>query len=428
MAFRDFPFPPSTILYPPHSVVLKYLQDYANAFNLEEHIHFSNTVTNAERVAGKWVVHTEVTNLNGSKNIFALTDVDSLLVSNGRCIHPFFPSIPGLQLWLSSSKAHHSISYHEPSPYANKSVVVVGDGPSGVDIAPEIATLARKVYHSTRSSPSPGRNPSKGSLKSGGPKGIEFCAALVSFGDIQEGKLILADGTTLEGIDLVVLATGYRIHCPFLQAPVMKIGYPTLNDDGIGGNSENILYNSGNHMFPLARHLFPIQPSLPLGTLFFFGLPRPIVPFPLTEAQALVISSVLSDPVTIDMEAEVENVKNRENHLLEIFNGDVKEVAVEWHKLPGDLQFDYREELLILVGLNSEVKKQVPTWQRRVYMKKRALKAAWKEIVNAGKEEEVCKDVGIRGEEEWVELMDRLIQRGESPTVEYIVKETEVHL
>jgi hypothetical protein len=428
MAFRDFPFPPSTILYPPHSVVLQYLQDYAKVFNLEEHIHFSTTVTNAER-GGKWVVHTEVTNLDGSKKTVTLADVDSLLVSNGRCAHPFLPSLPGLQLWLSSGKAHHSISYREPSPYTNKRVVVVGNGPSGVDMAPEIATVAKKVYQSTRS-PRTGNKSSEESLKSTtGTKEIEFCAAIESFGDMRDGKVNLVDGTVLGEIDRVVLATGYRIHCAFLQPPVIKKGYPpSVNEDGTCGDSENFLYNSGNHVFPLARHLFPIHPSLPLGSLFFFGLPRRIVPFPVTEAQALVISSILSDSATIDIKAEVKAVKNREMRLREIFDGDVKEVAVEWHILPDDLQFGYREQLVTLAGLNSEVGKQVPDWQRRVYIKKRPLQAAWKEIVKNGEGEEVCKGVGTGGEEEWVELMDRLIQRSESPAVEGIVKENEVHL
>lgn len=427
MAFRDFPFPPSTILYPSHSVVLKYLQDYAKTFNLEEHIRFSTTVTSARREGGKWVVHTEVTNLDGSKKTTTLTDVDSLLVSNGRCIYPFLPPLPGLQLWLSSSKAHHSVSYREPSPYANKRVVVVGNGPSGLDIAPEIATVAKKVYQSTRS-PSTGHNPSEESLKSTtGTKGVDFCAAIESFGDIQDGKVNLADGTALENIDGVVLATGYRIDCAFLQPPVIKKGCPPLmSEDGSCEDSESFLYNSGNHMFPLARHLFPIHPSLPLGSLFFFGLPRPIVPFPLTEAQAIITSSILSDPASTDLKAELNAVKNREKHLREIFDGDVKEVVVEWHNLPDDLQFDYREQLVTLAGLNSEVGKQVPDWQRKVYMNKRPLKAAWKEIVRKGKEGEVCKDVGTGGEEEWVELMDRLIQRGESSATDGIVKEEEV--
>ena len=53
------------------------------------------------------------------------------------------PIIPNIELF--GGTVFHSREYHDPEVYANKVVVVVGCGPSAVDISLEIASVAREV-------------------------------------------------------------------------------------------------------------------------------------------------------------------------------------------------------------------------------------------------------------------------------------------
>lgn len=433
MAYRDFPFPPSTPLYPAASVVLKYLRDYSTAFDLEQHIQYHATVTHVypmiEGPGGtfKWTVMTgHDADTAGAKNK-TWTNVDTVLVTNGRCSHPFLPHIPGLDRWLSTTqpgsslpKAHHSNIYRSPEPYAHKRVVVVGNGPSALDAAPEIASVASRVYRSTRAvNPNASDRDDRPANEFSYPSMndmIEVVGEVGSFGDAEAGEMTLKEGRQLSTVDHVVLATGYRISCPFFVEPVMKDGYPPLQTAKEGNDAW--LYNSGHHIYPLARHLFPVSPHLPLGSLFFFGLPRPIVPLPLMEAQCLLVASILSGMITLDMNEERKAVYERTVQLLGMFGGDWRQAAVEWHKLGQDLQFDYRVSLIALAGLEDQAEQQVPSWQRRIYAKKRELRAAWKALERRGEDERTVEGVGEGGEREWVELMDRLIQQSTSPSID----------
>jgi hypothetical protein len=67
MAYRGFPFPPETPLYPPASIVLAYLQSYASAHNLYPHIRLNTTVESAVRVNGKW--HVTFSSPSGSSTL-----------------------------------------------------------------------------------------------------------------------------------------------------------------------------------------------------------------------------------------------------------------------------------------------------------------------------------------------------------------------
>lgn len=69
-----------------------------------------------------------------------------VLVANGHHSVPNQPAFPG----EFTGQAFHAHDYEEPSVFADKDVVVVGVGNSGMDIACDAAKVARRVYLVTR--------------------------------------------------------------------------------------------------------------------------------------------------------------------------------------------------------------------------------------------------------------------------------------
>lgn len=145
ISFRDFPLPDDLPDFPHHTQLHQYLRDYADAFALRDHIRFSTTVEHARRLepGGGW----EITLDDGSKELF-----DVLLVGNGHHWDPSFPQFPGT-FDGPTLHSHHYIDPHDPVELVGKRVLVVGIGNSGVDIASELSRKgeAEKCFISTRS-------------------------------------------------------------------------------------------------------------------------------------------------------------------------------------------------------------------------------------------------------------------------------------
>ena len=76
MAFPDFPFDTSSRAFPSHTVVQKYLQDYANEFNLMELISLNTHVENVKL------------GMENSKWIIGNDEFDFLVVANGHYSAP----------------------------------------------------------------------------------------------------------------------------------------------------------------------------------------------------------------------------------------------------------------------------------------------------------------------------------------------------
>lgn len=68
---------------------------------------------------------------------------DAVMVCNGHYSDPFIPNVTGNEKFRG--KQWHSHDYREPSNFARKKVLLVGAGPSGVDIGAQIVAVADKV-------------------------------------------------------------------------------------------------------------------------------------------------------------------------------------------------------------------------------------------------------------------------------------------
>ena len=145
VSFRDMPMGPDEYPdYPHHSQILEYLHRYVDAFSLRDRIRFQTPVEHAERKPnGGW----EITLGDGSAEKF-----DFLVVGNGHHWDPRYPDFPG-SFDGETIHSHHYIGPQEPLDLMGKRVLVVGIGNSAVDIVSELSRkgVAEKVFLSTRS-------------------------------------------------------------------------------------------------------------------------------------------------------------------------------------------------------------------------------------------------------------------------------------
>ncbi|KAI3800444.1 hypothetical protein L1987_28535 [Smallanthus sonchifolius] len=99
------------------------------------------------------VVDSGITEFVVESNTNAVSSVevfDAVVVCNGHYTQPRLATdIPGIEMW--PRKQMHSHNYRVPEPFRDQIVVVIGSGPSAVDISREIATVAKEVHMSSRS-------------------------------------------------------------------------------------------------------------------------------------------------------------------------------------------------------------------------------------------------------------------------------------
>ncbi|HEY2207056.1 MAG TPA: FAD-dependent oxidoreductase [Pseudonocardia sp.] len=142
-AYRGYPFPEGTPVFPSHRDVCDYLNAFADDFGIREHIRFRTRVSciepRGEPGAGRgWTVRL----VDGSERGF-----DDVVVGSG---HQGVPAHPE---WAArfGGEYLHSNSYRDPEPFAGKRVLVVGVGNSGLDIAADLVPFASRTVTSARS-------------------------------------------------------------------------------------------------------------------------------------------------------------------------------------------------------------------------------------------------------------------------------------
>ncbi|MBF6163434.1 NAD(P)-binding domain-containing protein [Streptomyces gardneri] len=295
LAFEDYPAPDEWPDFPHHSQLFQYFRDYVDHFGIRERIVFNTKVTAAERSAdGRWLITTS----EGRT-----TDYDALIVCNGHHWDPRIPDYPG----EFDGTLLHSHAYNDPFDPVDmrgKRVVVVGMGNSGLDIASELSQrfLAAKLYVSARRGvwvlpkyvngkvgdkrsmprwmppklglrlkqrfvrkyrgkmedyglPEPDHLPfeahpsaSEEFLHRAGCGDITFKPAITA---LEGSRVRFADGS-VEEVDVIVCATGYRISFPFFSDP-------------------ELLPDSDNR-FPLFKQM--MKPGI--DNVFFLGLAQPL--------------------------------------------------------------------------------------------------------------------------------------------------------
>ena len=255
--FAEFPMPPETPDYPDHAHLREYFRAYALHFDLYAHYRFSTAVARVwpeDEVASYWLVQTD------SGEVLRYRGV---LIANGTLSEPNVPVFSG----RFAGRLMHSSDYKSAAVFNDQRVLIVGAGNSGCDIAVDAVHRAQRVDMSLRRGyhfvpkymlgkpadqlggalplPRPvkqrldrfllrlftgdpvrfGFPPPDHKLYESHPIVNSLVLYYAGHGDLRiRGDVSRFDGHTVHFVDgstadydLVLLATGYKLHYPFID-------------------------------------------------------------------------------------------------------------------------------------------------------------------------------------------------------------------
>jgi len=127
--FTDFPMGEDMAEYPSHRQMKLYFQDFARHFNLYRHFRFGAGVISLTPCDGDgdgWQVRWQDADGGESEAVFA-----GVLIANGTLAEPNMPTFKG----DFAGELIHASKYRYPEQFKGKRVLIVGAGNSGCDIA-----------------------------------------------------------------------------------------------------------------------------------------------------------------------------------------------------------------------------------------------------------------------------------------------------
>ncbi|KAL3070508.1 hypothetical protein niasHT_032298 [Heterodera trifolii] len=126
MAYSDFPPPIEFPNFMHHSYVQKYVEMYADHFNLAQYIEFNTEVKEMTlNNNGIWQVQLSVGQLR---------QFDAAMICTGHHCEPLVPQITGLENF--KGQILHAKQYRDYKGFEDKNVFIVGIGNSALDIGP----------------------------------------------------------------------------------------------------------------------------------------------------------------------------------------------------------------------------------------------------------------------------------------------------
>lgn len=175
-----------------------------------------------------------------------------------------------------------------------QNVLLIGGGVSSVDIAREISPVAQKIFQSTRNGAFdiPATALPENASRVEEVVQFEFLSAGETDGTHLPFVARLRSGSTLHGIDRIVLCTGYQMVLPFL---------PQYNDNRSAFANDSMLITDGTQIHNLHRDIFYI----PDPTLAFVGIPFYTATFTLFEFQAIAVAALFSKTARLPSEADM---------------------------------------------------------------------------------------------------------------------------
>lgn len=139
--FAEFPMRAEVADYPHHAELHRYFGDFAGHFGLREHYRFGTEVKKIERANKLWRVHSTDAQGRARSELFK-----GVLIANGTLSEPNIPNYAGQY----TGELMHSARYKSASIFDNKRVLVVGCGNSACDIAVDAVHRAKRVAISVR--------------------------------------------------------------------------------------------------------------------------------------------------------------------------------------------------------------------------------------------------------------------------------------
>lgn len=137
MGYSDFMIPGDRVFYT-HEEYQKYLEDYADKYNLRSCIIFNAPVIQVQKTAEKkWLVTSSISGKNKTE------EFDAIAICTGPFNTPNFASVKDIDKF--TGKVVHSSTYRNNSEFAGKRVLIVGLAESGADIVREISNVASQA-------------------------------------------------------------------------------------------------------------------------------------------------------------------------------------------------------------------------------------------------------------------------------------------
>ena len=329
MQYSDYPMPDHYPVFPHHTQIAEYFDNYVKHFGVKEHIRFNTTVTQATPLdGGGW----EVTLHDGSTHRYR-----ALLVANGHHWDSRWPEPPFPGHFAGT--IIHSHAYKQPDEYVDKYVLVLGFGNSAMDIAAETSRVSAMTYLAIRRGfhvipkyimgrpldqlGTPGIMPYSwqlrlyrvlvqlqvGRMRNYGlpepdhkvgeahPTVSSDILMRITHGRVKvkpnirqlDGDGVIFTDGTRERVDSIIYCTGYKVTFPFFKPEVIE---------------------AKNNDLPLFKRVF--HPRYP--DLFFIGLLQPLgAIMPLAEIQSIWVSKYLLGQYALPPTAELQQDIQREH-------------------------------------------------------------------------------------------------------------------
>lgn len=198
----DFSFSNKDQWYFSAKEVQEYFMAYAEKFAVDSVIRFNHEVVDispAKKLDKDW----RVTVKDRQTNTVEVKYFDFVIICNGHYSLPNVVDVKGQERFRGEQI--HSVKYRNAEPYRGKSVLVVGSGLSALDITMLLAKVCSRVHFAQRT---------YFDLTFEKPANM-FIHAVVE--EITETGAKFVDGTSCEGIDTIIYATGYKYNFPFLN-------------------------------------------------------------------------------------------------------------------------------------------------------------------------------------------------------------------
>lgn len=281
MAYSDKPFAEDLPLFPGHREVLNYLEEYAK--EVRHLIQFRTKVVDVRTVFDEqlgretWLLTAQDLDTGEMKEGVIY---DAVIAANGHYTVPRIPDIRGIREWDEAypGTIAHSKAHRRPDEFRGKTVIVVGNSASGLDISSAIAQHGpKRLIVSARSA---------GMLPNGSK--IPWAEAVDKLEEFlsprhHDRAVKSKNGVVIDHVDAIIFATGYFYNFPFLSTltpPIISDGFRTRD---------------------VFQHFLHIDhPTLALPVLNL-----KVIPFPLAENQAAVIARIWSGRLSLPTKEEM---------------------------------------------------------------------------------------------------------------------------
>lgn len=299
-------YPEGTEDFVSQKLLEKYIQDLSRDTGVDQVTLYNTRVEDINKDTGSetWTVRTLVLEHSSHRPRFREQSwvFDAVVVASGHYNMPRIPAIPGLAEWKATwpDRVMHSKRYRTPEPFASEKVFLIGAGVSSWDIARELDSVGATTIQSCRGGifdipetllPSSATRVGEVAAFENSPVPS---SATLNKSDTIPGRILLSDGTQLEGFHRVIVSTGYITSYPFLAH---------LHEDSLTAEqaSDDILVTADGDM---VHNLYADIFYIPDPTLAFVGVPFHVATFALFDVQAQAVARAFAGRVSFPDVAE----------------------------------------------------------------------------------------------------------------------------